>query len=259
VVRCPQGLEAKCFFQKHREDGWNEHVHSIDVEEKDGEVVPYLAIRDAAGLVSLVQFGVIEVHPWGSRKDRIERPDRLIFDLDPGTGVAWSSVVEGARSLRALLEELGLTSFVRTTGGKGLHVVCPIERRTQWDDAKEFARAVAERMRAEAPKRFVVNIRKDLRRGKILIDYLRNGRGATAIASYSVRARSGAPVAVNLSWDELDPAPASNVWTVVTLPRRLAAQRRDPWHAMANVRQSVTRDVWGRVLEGAKRARKSPR
>lgn len=247
VVRCPRGRDEKCFFQKHLGEGWPEQVYGIDVEEKEGEVVPYIGVRDLQGLVSLVQFGVLEIHPWGSREDRLDRPDRLVFDLDPGPGVRWDAIVEAARRLRDLLVGVGLESFVRTTGGKGLHVVCPIRRRTSWDDAKAFAHTVAERLREEFPDRFVTNVRKNLRHGKILVDYLRNARGATAVASYSARARPGAPVAANLSWSELDTVLSSNAYTVDSLPRRLSALRSDPWERLFEVRQSITRAAMAKL------------
>ena len=155
------------------------------------------------GLISLVQMGVLEIHPWGSREDRIDRPDRLIFDIDPGEDLAWGDVVRAARHVRERLEDLGLDSFVRTTGGKGLHVVAPLVRRASWDELKALLKAFADALVREQPKRYIAQASKAKRAGKLYIDYLRNEKGATAIASYSTRARPGATVATPLSWDEL--------------------------------------------------------
>lgn len=249
VVRCPRGSQEECFYQKHLGEGWPEPVYGIDIEEKGGGTVPYLAVRDLEGLVSLVQFGVLEIHPWGCREDRIERPDRLIFDLDPGSQVPWKRVLEAARRLRDVLAQLELESFVRTTGGKGLHVVVPLVRRSSWDEVKDFAKAVAESVEKQEPGSYVTNVRKEKRRGKILVDYLRNSRGSTAVASYSTRARRGAPVATNLAWEELDSLASAAAYDIASLPRRLAALEDDPWAGFSEPSQSITRPAWRR-LEG---------
>jgi len=241
VVRCPRGRDGKCFYQKHRGEGFGPAVGGIEVEEKDGTVETYLMVRAAAGLVALVQAGALELHPWASRGDRLERPDRLILDLDPGPGVAWPAVIEAARDLRRRLGALGLTSFVRTTGGKGLHVVAPLERRASWERLKRFARALAEAVVAAAPDRYTAGAAKSERAGKIFIDWLRNARGATAVASYSTRARPGAPIATPVSWDELPTLESSAAHTVANLPARLAALATDPWAGFFTLRQSITR------------------
>ena len=149
-------------------------------------------------------MGTLELHPWPAREDNVERPDYLVFDLDPGEGTTWKDVVRGAVEMRELLEDVGFTTFLRTSGGKGLHVVVPIDRRTTWDDFKRFAKSVADKMTREAPDRYIATMSKAKRHGKIFIDYLRNQRGATAIASYSTRRRKGAPVATPIAWDELN-------------------------------------------------------
>ena len=190
LVRCPQGQARQCFYQKHLTDAMPASVHGVMIKEKDAED-EYVAVSDVAGLVALVQMGVLEFHPWPAREDKVERPDMLVFDLDPGEGVDWKGVVQGAKDVRDCLEALGLASFLRTSGGKGLHVVAPLARRNTWDELKEFARGVAETMVRAAPERYIANMSKAKRRGKIFVDYLRNQRGATAIASYSTRAGAG--------------------------------------------------------------------
>jgi bifunctional non-homologous end joining protein LigD len=239
VVRCPDGAGGKCFYQKHLTDSMPAAVQGVEIKEKD-DVEPYLVVNDLAGLISLVQFGALEFHPWPARADNVERPDRLIFDLDPAADVAWGEVIRAARDVRDLLEALGLTSFVRTTGGKGLHVVAPIARRTAWEQHKEFARGVAETLVRAAPERYTATMTKSRRKGKIFVDYLRNQRGATAIASYATRARAGAPVATPLQWNELTALASSDRYMVANLPERLRRLRTDPWEGFFQLRQSIT-------------------
>ena len=186
LVRCPQGAQAKCFYQRHHNEGTPAAVASVEIED-DGESAAYLYIRDLTGLISLVQLGVLEFHPWGARVDQVERPDQIVLDFDPAENVAWEKVVEGAIRMRDLLADLGLVSFVRTTGGKGLHVVVPIARRSTWDDVKKFARDAAEQLVRRWPRDYIATASKAKRQGKIYIDYLRNSRSATAIGSYSTR------------------------------------------------------------------------
>jgi bifunctional non-homologous end joining protein LigD len=240
VVRCPKGLDGHCFFQKHLSGYVPEAVESVLVREEGGRG-KYITIRGAEGLLGLVQIGVLEMHPWPARSDNVERPDRLIIDLDPGEGTPWSDVVAAARDVRDRLERLGLESFLRTTGGKGLHVVAPLERRNTWDELRDFAQAIAMRMAREEPQRYVAKMTKSIRRGKVYVDYLRNQRGATAIASYSTRARIGAPVATPLAWKELTARTVPGSYTVTSVPRRLANLSDDPWTGFDQVRQSITR------------------
>jgi bifunctional non-homologous end joining protein LigD len=183
-------------------------------------------------------MGVLELHAWQARAGRIEQPDRFILDLDPDPVLPWKRVTEAAQLARTLLDEIGLRSFLKTTGGKGLHVVVPIERRHGWDEVKGFAQAVAQHMTRAIPERFTANPLKQRRKGKIFVDYLRNGRGATAIAAYSTRARPGAPVAVPLAWDELSPDLRSDHFNVENVLGRL--RQRDPWKEYASVRQSLS-------------------
>jgi bifunctional non-homologous end joining protein LigD len=246
LVRCPAGSGQKCFFQKHPGDGTPEVLRRFKVKEKS-EVEEYLALNDLAGLISLVQMGVLEIHLWGSQADHFEKPDRLIFDLDPDPSVAWSQVIVAAREVKLLLEELGLTSFVKTTGGKGLHVVIPIRRTLLWPEAKAFCRSVADLMVAAAPDRYIATMSKAKRKGKIFVDYLRNDRGATAIAPYSTRARDGAPVSVPLTWDELSDQITSDHFTIANLPERLSKLRKDPWADIFKVRQAITAPMLRRL------------
>jgi bifunctional non-homologous end joining protein LigD len=219
-----------------------EGLRGVMIKEK-GKREEYVVVDDASGLVSLVQMGVLEMHPWPARADKLERPDRLVFDLDPGEGVTWKDVVRGAAEVRDCLTALGLRSFLRTSGGKGLHIVAPLLRRNTWDEFKAFAKGVADAMVRAAPDRYIATLSKAKRRGKIFVDYLRNQRGATAVASYSTRARPGAPVAVPLAWEELSVKIKPDMFNVTNLADRLAAQRVDPWKDMFSVRQSITREM----------------
>lgn len=246
LVRCPAGQAGKCFYQKHLTDSMPESVHGVKIKEKDG-VDEYVVVDDLAGLISLVQLGVLEFHPWPAREDNVERPDRLVFDLDPDEKVSWPSVRQAAQEVRDCLEMLGLQSFLRTSGGKGLHVVVPIDRRSDWDEVKEFTRGVAELMMRTAPDRYVANMSKAKRRGKIYVDYLRNQRGATAVASYSTRARAGAPVATPLTWDELPKVKRADYYTVANVPERLRRLRKDPWEGFWRARQSITAKAMAQI------------
>lgn len=234
LLRCPEGTAKACFFQRHPHPGMPKAIRRFP---DGGEVL--LAIDDKGGddlegLVGLVQMGALEIHAWGASTADIERPDRLVLDLDPDEGLAWSRVVEGALAVKARLDALGLTCFLKATGGKGLHVVTPLVPRAGWDDVKAFTKGLAEAMAAEQPERYTANMAKARRSGRIFIDYLRNQRGATAIAPFSTRARPGAPVAVPLAWSELAAGIRSDHFTVETVTRRLSALAADPWAGMAD-------------------------
>ncbi|MFM9860579.1 DNA ligase D [Pseudoxanthobacter sp. M-2] len=227
MLRCPGGTTESCFFQKHLWKGANKAIRAVaDPGDPSGE--PIVVIDDLDGLVGLVQAGVLEIHPWGSTLADIERPDMIILDLDPGEGVSWDAVVAAAREVRTRLDDAGLTAFVKTTGGKGLHVVAPVKPKAEWPAVKAFCKAIADAMSADAPDRFVATVSKAKRQGRILVDYLRNGRGATAVAPYSTRARAGAPVSMPLAWEELGEV-APNYFTVANAPARLASLETDPW------------------------------
>lgn len=236
LLRCPDGRLGECFYQKHLGESAPDALRTIPISEKRRSE-DYVVIDDIQGLISLAQLGVLEIHPWGSSEADIEKPDMLTFDLDPGPDVAWPMLVEGARFLRHRLEELNLTSFVKTSGGKGLHVVVPIQPRTEWAEAKAFAGAVARDLARRRPDRFTAEMKKTKRQGRILIDYLRNDRGATAVAAYSTRAGAGAPVSAPIRWDELTRTAASDRYRLDNLPKRLAALKNDPWEDFFQVRQ----------------------
>lgn len=238
LVRCPAGHE-QCFYQKHLDASAHPSIARV-VVDAGADAQPYGAVDSAAGLVALVQMGVLEIHTWGARRDRLEQPDRITLDLDPDEGLAWGRVADAARELKAFLDQLGLASFLKATGGKGLHLVVPIRRSAGWDEVKEFSRAVAAAVAADAPGRYTLNISKARRKGRVLLDYLRNGRGATAIEAFSTRARAGAPVAVPVRWSELGPKLRPDGFDIFRLPRRLASLRGDPWEEYHTVRQGIT-------------------
>jgi len=241
LVRCPEGRARQCFYQKHVNEHFPKAVKRIEVEEEKGSE-PYGYIDSSEGLLSLVQVGVLELHIWGASRKDIEKPDYVVFDLDPDEGLAWERVVEGAFLLRDRLADLGLRSFLKTTGGKGLHVCLPLTRRAGWDEVKAFTKAVSESVVAEDPERYTSKLPKASRKGKIFIDYLRNGRGATSICAYSTRARAGAPVSTPLSWDELESGQEvrGSYFNVRNVPERLESLDADPWAEFSTIRQSIT-------------------
>jgi bifunctional non-homologous end joining protein LigD len=235
LVRCPSGVSEKCFFAKHAWHGLSKAVRRVDVGEKE----KMLALNDLDGLLDLVQAGVVEIHPWGSTVAHLETPDRLIFDLDPGEDVPWSAVVEAAFEVRDRLRALGLASFVKTSGGKGLHVLLPIEPAASWTQAKAFTQSVAEAMAKARPERYVVNMAKSARRGRIFVDYLRNGRGATAVAPYSTRALPPATVSTPLAWNELSEGVRADHFKIDNLRQRLAVVKAEPWPNFFTLRQRL--------------------
>lgn len=229
LLRCPDGLKGQCFFQKHHAGTLGKDVHAIPLREKDGGKDDYLYIEDVEGLLDLVQMNTLELHPWGSRIDDVEHPDILVFDLDPGPGVKWKDVIAGARDVRARLEEIGMQSFVRLSGGKGLHVVLPIKPGPSWEQAKGFCEAFADAMATQSPDRYVATASKAKREGVIFIDWLRNGRGATSVASWSLRARAGAGVAMPLRWDELGRTKSGSEFTMQRALTRASRLRKTVW------------------------------
>jgi len=236
LVRCPGGEGKHCFFQRHDGSGVPEQIERIEIAEEDGPAT-YLVVRDAAGLVALVQMGVLEIHVWGAAETDLDRPDRIVFDLDPDPALPWARIVEAATSIRQDLNAMGLQSFVKTTGGKGLHVVVPVAPKEGWDAVRAFARAAAEAIAEEAPTLYTTNIRKDERGGRIFIDTLRNARSASAVAPWSTRALPGAPVATPLTWAELPKAKPQD-FTVATVKERLT--RSDPWADMPSIGQTIS-------------------
>ncbi|PDT52785.1 MULTISPECIES: DNA ligase D [Sinorhizobium] len=228
LVRCPNGITGETFFQKHAWKGLNPNIVLVN-DPKDPPDEQLLSIRDLDGLMGLVQSAVLEIHPWGSTVADWERPDTIIMDLDPGEDVPFEAVIEAALETAGRLKAAGLVPFVKTSGGKGLHVVAPLKPKAEWPAVKAFTKLVADAMASDSPDRFVSTISKSKRRGKILVDYLRNQRGATAVAPYSTRARPGAAVSMPLSWDELAPSIGPAYFTVENTPTRLASLHTDPW------------------------------
>ena len=214
LVRCPQGRARQCFFQKHDNGSMGEHVKQVLVKEKDGSVEDYLYVEDARGILACVQMGTIEFHGWGSKVKPLEKPDRLVFDLDPDVGLDFGKVKKAAVRLQALLADLGLVTFPMLTGGKGIHVVAPLDASVAWPKVKDFAERFSRAVAEAEPDVFTANIRKNQRKGRIFLDWLRNQRGATAVMPYSARAREGAPVAAPIAWDELDDYKGGNAFSI---------------------------------------------
>jgi bifunctional non-homologous end joining protein LigD len=238
IVRCPQGSGKQCFFQKHASDGFPDAFRPIRIREKSGSA-DYFYIEDERGLVAAVQVGVLELHLWGCHVDDIEAPDRMIFDFDPDEGLDFAHVAAAAKDMRARLRDLGLESFPMVTGGKGVHVVAPLRRGHSWDEHRDFAEALARVMAQEEPDRFVANMSKAKRRGKIFVDYLRNQRGATAICPFSTRARPGAYVAMPVSWQKLARLDMAHPVRVGEATKYLG--RGDPWPDYFKLRQALPR------------------
>jgi bifunctional non-homologous end joining protein LigD len=235
LVRCPEGAAGQCFFQKHASAGIDtKHLHLV--REPDGDEI--ISIDTLDGLISLVQAGVLEVHTRGTTIDSLETADRLVFDLDPGPGIGWADIVAAAREVRQRLSDAGLTTFLKTSGGKGLHVVLPI-RPSPWDEAKAFSRGIAEQMARDNPQRYTATVKKNTREQRIFVDYLRNSREATAVAPYSTRARPGAPVSVPIAWEELGALTSASRYTVLNLAQRLSRLRKDPWADIAKAKQPL--------------------
>ncbi|MBO0738184.1 MAG: DNA ligase D, partial [Alphaproteobacteria bacterium] len=245
LVRLP-AVGKKSFYQKHIGTEVPDAIRRVELDEEAGpEVFPY--IDDLSGLIGLVQMGVLEIHPWGSPIEKLETPDRVTIDLDPDEGLPWPRVSEAAIDVREALLGIGLESFAKTTGGKGLHVVIPLTAKLGWDEVKAFAKWVADGFVAQRPHDFTANMAKKSRQGRIYIDYLRNGRGATAVGAYSPRARPGAPVSTPLSWEEVEKAVRPDGFTLETVPNRVATRGSDPWAEMMAVRQSISAAVRRRI------------
>ncbi|HBG23033.1 MAG TPA: DNA ligase D, partial [Peptococcaceae bacterium] len=225
IVRCPQGISQTCFYKKHPGPG-SKGIVTIPVSSSDGETEDYFYIENIAGLIAEAQMGTLEFHTWGSRVDELEKPDMMVFDLDPDEGLDLDRVRQGARDIKSILTELSLNSYLKTSGGKGYHVVLPLEPTVSWDTFYDFAKGVTEVMVNKWPDRYTSNVRKAKRAGKIFVDWMRNGRGATSIAPYSIRARKGASVSMPISWDELDTVAPDGIKMKDALQR---ISRNDPW------------------------------
>ena len=243
LLRCPDGIGKQAFFQKHIQTGLPEHVHRIPIpNKKTGVLEEFLTIDSTDGLIALAQLGVLEIHPWGSKTGTFDTPDRIIFDLDPDDAVSWASLGAAAQDLRSRLQERGLISFLKSTGGKGLHVVVPIVPKNDWPTIKQFAHAFVRQMEKGKPILYTTNMSKSVRTGRIYLDYLRNDREATAIAPFSARAKPGVPVALPLDWEELqsESKPAFHVPDFHEWKQRL---HRDPWRGMLDLVQELSDDV----------------
>lgn len=243
LVRCPNNYQS-CFYQKHYKQSKNKHVIPTPVQsKKDGQVDAYITVDDKEGLLELVQMGVLEIHPWGSRIGKLDYPDMLIFDLDPDIDLSWDKVVHAAFEVKQYLEAIGLQSFVKTTGGKGLHLVCPIKAEHAWPEIKRFTKGFVETLEKMHPQSYVANMAKQKRQGKIFIDYLRNQWESTAIGAYSPRARLHAPVAVPLAWEELSEKAEDCYFTIKTLPARLKNLKKDPWEGFWSLNQFLKIEI----------------
>ncbi|HEY4581612.1 MAG TPA: non-homologous end-joining DNA ligase, partial [Lysobacter sp.] len=220
IVRCPDGIGGQHFFQKHVKHGFGDAVKPYALTENDGDEATYFYVDSLEGLMSLVQMNTIEIHPWGSRIDTLEQPDRIVFDLDPDPSVGWPAIRAAAKDVRDRLLEVGLESFPKLSGGKGVHVVAPLKPRADWEAVRRFCDAFADAMERQAPERYVATMSKAQRKGRIFIDWLRNGRGATSVASWSLRARKGAPVAVPVTWAELSRVRSPARYTLADAARR---------------------------------------
>jgi bifunctional non-homologous end joining protein LigD len=235
MVRCPTGAEKKCFYQRHAGSGVLPQLRQVQVPGFDE---PYLYIEDLPGLIAMVQMGTLEIHPWGVTVDHPDRPDRIIFDLDPDEGLDFSGVISAAQEVGERLRTIGLESFVKTTGGKGLHVVVPIEPVTEWRAAKAFAKSFSDAMAADSPERYLTRISKAERTGRIFIDYLRNDPTSTAVGPYSTRSRFGAPVAMPIEWEELQGPLDPSAFNVKSAAAHVASVT-DPWARISEVRQRL--------------------
>jgi bifunctional non-homologous end joining protein LigD len=239
LVRCPEGYTKECFFQRHAMKGMSDTIKEVPIAGGESKK-KYLYIDGAPGLFGMVQIGVLEIHDWGVSLAHIDAPDRLVFDLDPDEDLDLATLKAATMEVRDFLADLGFKSFLKSTGGKGLHLVAPLTPKFGWDEVKAFAKAIADALVSARPDRYTANPLKKTREGKIFVDYLRNQRGGSAIVNYSTRAKKGAPVACPLRWDELKGLKDAAPYTVKTLPARLKALKRDPWEGFFSTRQSMT-------------------
>lgn len=239
IVRAPDGVSGESFFQRHCGRLKMPHMRVLD-KSLDPEHARLIQADSVTAVVEAAQMGTIEFHTWNARSDRIDRPDRMVFDLDPDPELPWSSMIEATTMTLDLLGELGLRAFLKTSGGRGMHVVVPIERRQSWDLVSDFARGVTVRLAKEAPEQIVAKMGPKNRVGRIFVDYLRNQRGASTVAAYSARARPGMPVSVPITVDELDRISGADHWNIFNVRERLDAQSLDPWAEYASTRQSLS-------------------
>jgi bifunctional non-homologous end joining protein LigD len=247
LLRCPNGIDRECFYQKNFQEGVPAQIERVEVQEGD-EPATYMMANSVGAVVGLVQMGVLEIHTWGSQSKRLEKPDRITLDLDPDEGLAWDKLVQAAEALRALLSSLGLEGFLKTTGGKGLHIVVPIKPQLGWEEIKGFSKAVSEVLAQSFPDRFTAKLPKLQRKGKIYVDYLRNAPGATAIAAYSARAKPNAPVSTPIAWEELRGDEVRfDYFNVRNLPERLQRLKSDPWRDYQKARKAISKSLMKKV------------
>jgi len=240
LVRCPEGIDGERFFQRHGMRGMNKAIKEIPIPGGETEK-DYIYVGNAAGLFALVQISAVEIHDWGVSLKHVSEPDRVVFDLDPDEGLELATLKAAAMEVREFLSDLGLTSFLKSTGGKGLHLVAPIAPKRGWDEVKGFCKGIADALVSARPDRYTTNPLKRTREGKIFVDYLRNGRGATAIASYSPRAKPDGPVALPIEWSDLDPTmPTAPRISLLEVPSIIAARSQDPWRDFERSRRSLT-------------------
>jgi bifunctional non-homologous end joining protein LigD len=239
LVRCPEGVDGERFFQRHAMKGMSEAIKQIAIPGGETKK-PYLYIENEDGLFALTQIGALEIHDWGVSLKALDKPDRLVFDLDPDEDLDFAVLKAAAQEVRDFLAELGFKSFLKATGGKGLHLVAPLTPKAGWDEVKTFAKAVADALVTARPDRYTANPLKRTRAGKIFVDYLRNQRGGSSICNFSTRAKAEAPVATPLRWDELKGLKSGAPYTVKTLPARLKRLKSDPWDGFFTTRQSIT-------------------
>lgn len=238
LVRAPDGIGGELFFQKHLDKSKMAGIQGLD-PKLDPDHAPLLEVVKPEGLLSAAQMNVVEFHTWNALKSKIDKPDRMTFDLDPGEGVSWPTMQESAHLVHAFLDQLKLVSFVKTSGGKGLHIVVPLKKLYDWDTVKDFSQAIVQHLATTLPQRFVVKSGPKNRVGKIFIDYLRNGFGATTVAAWSARARPGLGISVPISWDELNGLSSSAHWTIANVQNRLEAGN-SPWDAYPRASQSLS-------------------
>ncbi|MBN9334935.1 DNA ligase D [Devosia sp.] len=237
LVRCPQGRDKACFFQKHDTGGFPDEIKSTQIIEKDGDKQNYFYVTDLAGIIAGTQMNALEWHIWGSRRQSVENPDRVVFDIDPDEGLDFAAVRSAAHDIGEKLKAMKLQSFPMVTGGKGIHVIVPLKPDVEWPDVKAFSKSFAQSLADDEPERFTANLSKAQRKGRLFIDYLRNERGSTAICPWSVRSREGAPVAVPVSWDEVKTLKSANLFSLETAAARAGAE--DPWPDYFKVKQSL--------------------
>jgi bifunctional non-homologous end joining protein LigD len=246
LVHCPNGLSTPCRYMRHSKVWGPDALRRVKIQERT-KIGEYLVADSLQAVIGLAQMGVLEIHTWNSTTREIEKPNRIVWDLDPGPSVAWADVVMAARRLRSVLQVLALECWVKTTGGNGLHVVVPVTPVREWSECLEFSRAVAHALVRDNPTRYTVAFAKRGRERQTLIDYLRNNRTNTSVCAYSTRAREGAPVSMPISWDELGPSLRPARFSIRTAPRRLARIREDPWAGYWTTRQQITNEALAAV------------